>query len=241
MTQILDLLSGKKGTPKKADLETPLALDRLSAMLTSTPAEEESDVGTEPAFEPAPDDFVASQPDESVLQADDSASQADDGGGVSSLFLANETEAADTHAADAGVEDPMETLAAVREAEVAVEVEVADTADDGGEGPTETLAAVSEAVVADAPTADDGGGDPMATLAAVSAIEDAVRDAQQRAETQLTALVERVQKAEAEHAAELARLNGASEQRVEQALTEAGAATKAEVDSLRDELDRASH
>ncbi len=238
MTQILDIISGRKD--KKAEPETPQALDRLSAMLTAgTPAEEAPGADTEPACEPAPDDFVASQPNESdfqaddsasqadesvlqadesapqadgsVFQADESASQADDGEGVSSLFLPNATEAADT-----------------------------DTADDGGGDAMETVAAVSEAKaeVADTVTSHDGGGDPMQTLAAVSAIEDAVREAQQRAESQLTALVERVRKAESEHTAELARVTEAGDQRVEQALNEARAVAKTEVDSLRDELGR---
>ena len=76
--------------------------------------------------------------------------------------------------------------------------------------------------VEDTGTADDGDGGPTEPLAAVSAVEDAVRDAQQRAEAQLTALVERVRQAEAEqHTADLARVTEAAEQHLEQALSEA--------------------
>ena len=203
MTQLLDLISGRKD--KTADPETPRALDRLSTMLTvGTPAGESPGADTEPACEPAPDDVVASQPDESVFQADDSASQADDEACVSSLFLPDATDAA-------------------------------DAADESGGDTAETMAVVSETDVEDTDTADDGGVAPTDALAAVSAMEDAVRDAQQRAETQLMALVKRVKKAEAEHAAALVQVTEARDQRVEQAVTEARAA-KAEADSLRDEL-----
>jgi hypothetical protein len=130
----------------------------------------------------------------------------------------------------------MEPPAAMGAVEVA-DIDTADTAEGGAGDPMEPLAAMGAVEVADTDTAAGGVG-AMETLAAVSAIEDAVRAAQQRAESQLTALVERVRKVESEHAAELARVTETSDQRVEQALTEARVGAETEVASLRDELGR---
>ena len=76
-------------------------------------------------------------------------------------------------------------------------------------------------------------------LPAVAALQDSVRNAQQRAENELAKLVERIQSAESErHAAELVEAAKAADIRLEQAVAEARAAGNAEAAQVREELNR---
>ena len=116
--------------------------------------------------------------------------------------------------------------------------------DDDGGGQADdldvpSLVEVDANGVADTCTADEGDEGPTEPLASAQAVEEAVRAAQQRAEIQLTALVERVEQAEAEnHAVAVARVNEAAEQRLEHAVREARADAEAEARRERDELER---
>ena len=74
--------------------------------------------------------------------------------------------------------------------------------------------------------------------AAEAALKDSVREAQEQAETQLMALVDRIRQGEAErHEAELARVIDADQHRQAQAVAEARAAVEAEAGRVREEIE----
>ena len=88
-------------------------------------------------------------------------------------------------------------------------------------------------------TSESEPASPMGHVAAVAALQDSVREAQEKAETQLAELVDRVrQEAKAQHEDELARVTHAAEQRQEQAVAEACQAVEAEAARAREEIER---